>query len=100
MTQGKFGTYVPITNQDKIRAVCREISPLYHVSADAPPTLIIHGDKDVVVPIQQSEAIVARLKEVGVPAQLVVKPGGFHTPQLVRDMPTIADWFDKYLLKK
>jgi acetyl esterase/lipase len=99
-TLSKLGTYVPITNQARIREICREISPLNHVSADDPPTLIIHGDIDPIVPIQQSEVIAARFKEVGVPAKLVVKPGWFHTPQLAQDMPTIADWFDKYLLKK
>jgi 3-deoxy-D-manno-octulosonic acid (KDO) 8-phosphate synthase len=53
------------------------------------------------VPIQQAEAIVAKFKEVGVPADLIVKRGAVHGwPDLAKDMPTIADWFDKHLQKK
>ena len=33
------------------------ISPITHVTADDPPTLIIHGDKDFLVPIQQAESM-------------------------------------------
>ena len=46
--------------------MAKKISPITHVTADDPPTLIIHGDKDFLVPIQQAESIVAKLKEVGV----------------------------------
>ena len=69
-----------------------------HVSPDDAPTRIIHGDKDVLVPIQQAELIVTRLKEVAVPAEVIIKPGAGHGwPNIGNDMPTIVDWFDKYL---
>jgi acetyl esterase/lipase len=78
--------------------IAREISPVYHVTNDDPPTLIIHGDKDALVPLQQSEAIIAKFKEAGVPCQLVVKRGEAHGwSKWHDDMRTIADWFDKYL---
>ncbi len=78
--------------------IARDVSPVYHVSPDDPPTLIIHGDKDALVPIQQSNLIIARLKEASVPCELVVKPGAAHGwPRWQDDMRTIADWFDKYL---
>lgn len=76
----------------------REISPVTHVSKDDPPTLIIHGDKDSLVPLQQSEWILGKLKEAGVPCELVVKKGAGHGwAKLEDDVRTIADWFDKYL---
>ena len=53
----------------------KQISPVNHVTADDPPTLIIHGDADKLVPIQQAEFIVDKLKAAGVPAELVVKTG-------------------------
>ena len=37
----------PITDEARILEIGRQISPAYHVSADDPPTLIIHGDADV-----------------------------------------------------
>jgi acetyl esterase/lipase len=95
------GSYVPVTDENKFLEIGKQISPINHVSADDAPTLIIHGDKDVLVPIQQAEIMVSKLKEVGVPAELVVKPGAGHGwPDLPKDMPTIAGWFDKHLKKK
>ena len=60
------------------------------------------------VPIQQSELLVRKLKEAGVEAKLVVKPGvghayglvmglGYGWPNLPKDLALIADWFDKHL---
>jgi acetyl esterase/lipase len=78
--------------------ICKECSPVYHVSKDDAPTLIIHGDSDQLVPLQQSELIMEKFKEAGVPAELVVKKGGAHGwPTILSDTRTIADWFDKYL---
>ena len=78
--------------------IAREISPIYHVTKDDPPTLIIHGDKDALVPLQQSQSIIAKFEEAGVPCRLVVKSGEAHGwAKWHDDMRTIADWFDKYL---
>jgi dipeptidyl aminopeptidase/acylaminoacyl peptidase len=38
-------------------------------------TLIFHGEADKLVPIQQSKLLVEKLKEKGVEAQLIAKPG-------------------------
>lgn len=81
--------------------IAREVSPIYHVTKDDPPTLIIHGDKDALVPLQQSEIIIEKFQEAGVPCELVVKKGAGHGwPQWHGDMKTIADWFDKHLQAK
>jgi acetyl esterase/lipase len=97
----KTHTFVLITDEDKRKDIGRQISPVYHVSKESAPTLIIHGDADKLVPIQQAQLITAKLKEAGVPAELVVKPGASHGwPGLEKDVKTIADWFDKHLLKK
>jgi acetyl esterase/lipase len=98
--KSKFGEFVPVTEEQK-QDIGRKISPINHVTADDPPTLIFHGDADTLVPIQQAEIIVAKFKEVGVPVELVVKKGAGHGwPDLAKDMPKIGDWFDKYLKKK
>jgi acetyl esterase/lipase len=89
-----------ITDEAKILDLGRKISPITYVTSDDPPTLIIHGDADKLVPIQQAEVIVAKLKEVGVPAELVVKKGAGHGwPHWEQDATQFADWFDKYLRK-
>jgi acetyl esterase/lipase len=94
----KTNTFVPITDEEQIVAIGRGISPFYHVTPDDPPTLIIHGDADKLVPIQQAEIIISRLKEVKVPAELVVRKGAAHGwPKLVNDLTILADWFDRHL---
>jgi acetyl esterase/lipase len=75
-----------------------QISPALRVTPKAPPFLLIHGDADPLVPLQQSETMLAALKKAGVPAQLIVKPGGGHPwPTLHEEVQVIADWFDKHL---
>lgn len=81
----------------------KEISPIYHVTEKLPPTLIIHGDKDEIVPLQQAEIFVKRATEAGVKAKLVVKQGlGHGWPDRQPDYQMFADWFDEHLrgLKK
>ena len=53
------------------------------------------------MPIQQSESILAKFKEAGVEAKLVVKPGAAHGwADLAHDARLFADWFDQHLKKK
>jgi acetyl esterase/lipase len=90
-----------ITDKEKVEALVRRVSPIAHVSGDDPPTLIVHGDADHLVPIQQSEVMMAKLKKAGVVAQLVVKKGVGHTWNgMEGEVVTVIDWFDKYLPKK
>jgi dipeptidyl aminopeptidase/acylaminoacyl peptidase len=51
-----------------------------------------------VVPLQQSQVLLAALKKAGAPAELIVKPGGGHPwPTLHEEVQLIANWFDKQL---
>jgi len=53
-------------------------SPITWVSKDSAPILIMHGDKDPLVPLQQSETFAAALEKAGVPCVLKVYPGQGH----------------------
>jgi acetyl esterase/lipase len=76
----------------------KEVSPIYFITAQLPPTFIIHGDQDFLVPLQQSETFVAKAKEAGATAQLVVKPGAAHGwADRQPDYKAFADWFDAQL---
>jgi len=93
--------FVSVTDEKKIVELGKQISPIYHVTEDSPPTLIIHGDADKLVPIQQAETIIDKLKEAKVPCELVVKKGADHGwADLAKDTDTFAEWFDKHLKKK
>jgi acetyl esterase/lipase len=77
------------------------ISPALCVTDRAPPFLIIHGDADPVVPLDQSEKLMAALKAVNVPCELIVKKGGTHPwPTIHEEVQVMADWFDKQLVAK
>src|SRR5439155_858977 len=66
-------SFVLITDEKKRQEIGRQISPVYHVTKESAPALIIHGDADKLVPIQQAQILTAKLKEAGVQAELVVK---------------------------
>ncbi len=61
-------------NIDKVKMA----NPITHVSKDDPPFLIMHGDKDDVIPISQSEMLYQALKSAGVNVRLVTIPGAGH----------------------
>ena len=57
----------------------RAISPLNHVRAGLPPFLLIHGDADKTVPLQQSLDFQAKVRTHGGICDLMVLPGGLHS---------------------
>lgn len=79
------------------------VSPILFVTKDDPPTLLIHGDKDDLVKISNSEQIEAAFKKEGVPCDLLVEHGaghGFMGKQGDEASDALLKWFDKYLAKK
>ena len=88
-----FGTITDLPEQLK------SISPLYHLSSDDPPLLLIHGDQDRTVPLQQSEILKAKYEEAGLKVKLIVQPGGGHTywDGIEKQYVDVAQWFDAYL---
>ena len=93
----KTKTYMP-TSDSLTMVILKDISPINAVSPDDPPTLIIHGDADLLVPLQQSQSIIQKLKEANVKNGLIVVPGKGHGWETMSvEKVKIADWFDKYL---
>jgi acetyl esterase/lipase len=91
-------TYRLITNEEQRRAIGKAISPVYHVTAKSAPTILAHGDADKLVPLQQSELLIAKLKEQQVPCELLVKAGAGHGWLLFHaELEKFADWFDRHL---
>jgi acetyl esterase/lipase len=86
---------------DEVTEGLAQISPARLVTPQAPPFLLIHGDADTAVPLQQSQRMVAALKEAGVSAELIVKKDGGHPwPTIHEEVQVLADWFDKQLGNK
>ncbi len=80
-----------------------EASPVTHVTAAAPPFLLIHGDADETVPFSNSEVMKAALEKAGVPVDLLRIPGAGHGPTFpgATNPPdyiaAMIEWFDRYL---
>jgi acetyl esterase/lipase len=81
-----------------------DYSPLLKVTDKTAPTLLIHGDKDELVPIEHSKKMLDALEKAKVPGKLVVVEGGGHgfTPKQSQEiaLPALLDWFDKHLAEK
>jgi alpha-L-fucosidase 2 len=59
-------------------AILHDLSPINYVKAGLPPFLLIHGTADQSVPYSQSINFQARLKQAGVPCQLITIQGAPH----------------------
>lgn len=92
--------FIPVTDREKVRELLKALSPINHVSAEAAPMRFIYGDKDPITTLDtQGRPMQEKLKAVGVPCDIIVKPGLGHSwPGIAKDSGLIADWFDTYLL--
>jgi len=91
---------IVIPHEARRREIGKTISPVYHVAKDSAPALIIHGDADKLVPIQQAELMIEAYKKEGVTCELVTKKDGDHGWKGIdADILTFADWFDKHIKK-
>jgi acetyl esterase/lipase len=81
----------------------KEASPLSHITKDAAPFLLIHGDADQTVAFKNSEVMAETLKQAGVAVKLLRIPGGGHGPDFpgAKNPPDylgeMVRWFDQYL---
>ena len=79
------------------------VSPLMHVSPDDPPTLVISGVKDKLVPIHHSQAIHKAFEEHQVTNELVLLEEAGHDvlgQNYEEVMGKIVAWFERHLLKE
>jgi acetyl esterase/lipase len=89
------------TDTAKMIDALKAVSPALLATDKAPPFLLIHGDADPLVPLDQSEMLKKALDECGGSCQLIVKKGGAHPwPTIHEEVAVIADWFDKRLAGK
>lgn len=54
------------------------VSPISYVNSETPPTFIVHGDADPIVPYQQSVQLHKALIKAGVKTEFVTVDGGLH----------------------
>ena len=81
----------------------QKANPIAYVTPDDPPMLLMHGEKDLAVPYNQSELLFAALQKAGVESRLYKVVGGDHgfrdatrdTPESLFQMA--AEFLDRHL---
>jgi acetyl esterase/lipase len=95
-----FGT------SDRNSETLQKASPVNWVSSDDPPFLILHGERDPLVPVSQSQIFYEKLRAAGVPATFVIVKNAGHgfaplggpiSPSRQELTKMIGDFFDQYL---
>ncbi len=86
---------------DTEKDLCHQASAVSHITSDDPPFLILHGTRDALVPVEQSELLQAALKQGNVPAEILIiegAPHSFHLQPRQQDLrPTVLGFFDRHL---
>ena len=84
-------------------AEAAQFSPIRFVSPGSAPSLIVHGDADTTVPIDQGETMYAALTKAGVPALFIRINGAGHgfegaaPADLERAYAALMQWFEQHL---
>jgi len=95
---GAADRFVALEFEDELRA---SVSPILHVSSDDPPTLLVHGDADALVDLNNSELIHAAFKSEGVETDLVIIEGAGHGFRTEEHRTFASDalvaWFEEHL---
>lgn len=94
-------TRFPALDFDPAKAA--DYSPIVHVTADDPPTLLLHGDRDTLVPLSNSTKILAEFEKQKVTCELIVLKGaghGFRGDNSTKAATAMVDWFEQHLNSK
>ena len=82
--------------------LARLASPVTFVDRRSAPFLIMHGQNDPIVPVQQSVVLDAALRRAGVESTLVIVPGAGHGGSVFADgrhLVQMAAFMDRHLRK-
>lgn len=102
-SMGGFGTWSIAVNHPDIFAALapvagggnpKAMSKIAHI-----PQLVVHGDNDKTVSVEQSRAMVAAAKASGVDVSYIEVPRGSHTDIVVPTFDEVFDWFDSHRRK-
>lgn len=90
--------YTVVQDEERYMNIAKSLSPAQLVTSDDAPTYMVHGDKDLIVPLQQSREMQEKLQAANIPVALTVKPGAGHGWKgMTDDEAEFVKWFDRYL---
>ena len=80
--------------QEKIK----QMAPEFYLDKNDPPFLILHGEKDQGVPVQNSIDFDRKLKEAGIPSTLITDPDFDHDVRIVvKHFDEVIKFLNQYL---
>jgi dipeptidyl aminopeptidase/acylaminoacyl peptidase len=97
----RWATQQPVFKFTEAEAA--QFSPIRFVSPESAPSLIVHGDADRAVPMDQGETMYAALSKAGVPASFIRINGAGHgfegadPADLERAYAAMMQWFEQHL---
>lgn len=77
-----------------------EASPIAYATPDDPPFFIMHGDRDDVVPVAQSDELKQALTKAGCKVRYEIEPGGGHMIATPANLPKAVHFFQETLQHK
>jgi dipeptidyl aminopeptidase/acylaminoacyl peptidase len=82
-------------------AIYQKHSPMFHVKNVSTPTLVIHGEADIRVPISQGAEFHHALRQRNIPTRMLIMPRQPHNPieprMVLATMKANLEWMEKYL---
>jgi acetyl esterase/lipase len=84
------GAFAPLLggHPDECPQTYALFSPVTHVHSHCPPTLLIHGEHDLMAPVKTTRFLYARLKSINVPMVMHILPQTDHAFDLI--LPKIS----------
>lgn len=75
---------------EAVPAIARLASPVFHVDSHDPPLLLLHGDQDPQMPVNQALELEGAYQKVKAPVQLEVVHGAGHGGAMFYDAERMA----------
>ena len=79
---------IPVAEIEADPTIALEASPVFHVDEDTVPMLVLHGNRDTVVPIKQSRNLADALGAAGIEFVYAELPTGHGEPQILQEQGT------------
>ncbi len=89
-------------DMQEVMDVARMASPVHHVDPTDPPILIVHGDQDIQVPINQAHELEGAYEKHGLHAQIEILHGAGHGGDIYRgaEFQSVVESFLSSVLEK
>ena len=99
ISQYLFG-FDPEKDSLKASIFMQKYSPVTYVHSDVPPTLMIHGQEDILVPVSQSETLHQLLDTLGIENKFYLMEGVDHAFRGASDAQkdSVQSWITSFIL--